>query len=360
MGDFKQSMASVLRKYGSRYMARGDWSHVRCRFFCSRPRRCAARVYDRYVDLVETAKSRVGLSRIGWSSAQLAAYEYLWGRLDSDSDKALLEDVVALRVLGHNAFYFKRNMETFGKVYRLIEKHGKHIRGTEYVSVNLGDIMSDLGRIDVEVSPFVLASYVCGQYQHEAISPRLGDFCIDFGAFMGETSLLMAEKVGDGGKVFAVEFGSSQLGALNRNLGRNATLASRVEVWDRPFWSESNVGVYVSGQGGTTAISFTPLSNSNTERLETLSLDEAVEVYRVNKLDFIKMDVEGAEYPILKGGVNCLRRFKPKLAISIYHSDEDFDRIPRLVDSLGCGYKFSIGHYSPFFPETVLYASVSR
>ena len=72
--------------------------------------------------------------------------------------------------------------------------------------------------------------------------------------------------------------------------------------------------------------------------------------------DFIKMDIEGAELSALKGGIETIKKYRPQLAISIYHSDDDFINIPMyLYDNLE-NYEFRLGHYSPYMLETILYA----
>ena len=72
--------------------------------------------------------------------------------------------------------------------------------------------------------------------------------------------------------------------------------------------------------------------------------------------DFIKMDIEGAELSALKGGIKTIEKFRPQLAISIYHSSEDFVNIPLYLKENLEHYKFRLGHYSPGLSETVLYA----
>jgi hypothetical protein len=58
----------------------------------------------------------------------------------------------------------------------------------------------------------------------------------------------------------------------------------------------------------------------------------------------------------LRGGERSIRRWKPKLAISLYHRPEDFFVIPLWLDALGLGYRFHLDHYSIHHEETVLYA----
>src|SRR5690606_33131118 len=63
----------------------------------------------------------------------------------------------------------------------------------------------------------------------------------------------------------------------------------------------------------------------------TRSIDNLVEVGDINKIDFIKMDIEGSETKALLGAVRSIERFKPKLAIAIYHGDYDIFGIPLLI-----------------------------
>ena len=68
------------------------------------------------------------------------------------------------------------------------------------------------------------------------------------------------------------------------------------------------------------------------------------------------MDIEGAELSALKGGMEIIKKYRPQLAISIYHSSEDFVNIPLYLSENLENYKFRIGHYSDTIIETVLYA----
>lgn len=74
------------------------------------------------------------------------------------------------------------------------------------------------------------------------------------------------------------------------------------------------------------------------------------------KVTFIKLDVEGAEYEALKGAECIIRKYKPKLAISVYHKWEDIWELPKLILSYCPEYTFYLRHYSLSSEETVLYA----
>ena len=88
----------------------------------------------------------------------------------------------------------------------------------------------------------------------------------------------------------------------------------------------------------------------------TTTIDDTVEQHLLDRLDFIKMDIEGAEIHALKGAEKSLTKFHPKLAISLYHSIDDFRAIPRSLDSLGLRYKYYLEHHTIYENETVLFA----
>lgn len=88
-------------------------------------------------------------------------------------------------------------------------------------------------------------------------------------------------------------------------------------------------------------------------QIETVSLNTYLKDKNCN---FIKMDIEGAEYPALRGAMDVIRRDRPILAISIYHSVEDYYRIPDYLMGMLESYRYYIRHHALILSETVLYA----
>lgn len=72
---------------------------------------------------------------------------------------------------------------------------------------------------------------------------------------------------------------------------------------------------------------------------------------------FIKMDVEGSEYNALLGAKNTICANRPKLAICIYHSDEDMLRLIELIHEMVPEYYLYVRQHSNSCGETVLYAA---
>lgn len=72
--------------------------------------------------------------------------------------------------------------------------------------------------------------------------------------------------------------------------------------------------------------------------------------------DFIKMDIEGAEFGALKGSCKTIQSYKPVLGICLYHKAEDLITIPQYIKSLNPEYKLFLRHFSNSASELVLFA----
>ena len=91
-------------------------------------------------------------------------------------------------------------------------------------------------------------------------------------------------------------------------------------------------------------------------KVQTISIDKFSQLHPDLKVDYIKMDVEGAEQNALKGAIKTIQRDRPQLAISIYHTPQDFVEIPLYLHKNLKNSVFKLGHYCPNAAETVLYA----
>lgn len=69
----------------------------------------------------------------------------------------------------------------------------------------------------------------------------------------------------------------------------------------------------------------------------------------------IKMDIEAAERAAIMGAKNIIAKYKPTLAICVYHRVDDFFRIPDLILGICGDYKLYFRHYSTGLVESVMY-----
>ena len=97
-------------------------------------------------------------------------------------------------------------------------------------------------------------------------------------------------------------------------------------------------------------------STNNEKCIETIVLDKFLTL----PYSFLKADVEGYEQRILLGAQKGIQRYKPLLAICIYHSAVDFYKIPLLIKEIVPEYKLAVRHHLNTLSETVVYAYIEN
>ena len=92
--------------------------------------------------------------------------------------------------------------------------------------------------------------------------------------------------------------------------------------------------------------------------IEAVTLDDDIK----EKVNIIKMDIEGAEFKALEGAKKHIKEDTPTLLISIYHGFNDLIRIPKLIKSINKSYNFYLRYYGGnIFPtEIVLIAKKKK
>ena len=148
----------------------------------------------------------------------------------------------------------------------------------------------------------------------------------DIGAFKGDTAIFFADAVGREGMVYSFEPVKSNYDYLVKNIKLNG-LQDIVTPVNKGCSDKSGVLKLVSAESGT-PWSFLSEEEDTDEEAEVTSLDDFVASNNINKLDFIKMDVEGWEYKVILGARNTIKRLKPKFAIPLYHNTSDLFTIP--------------------------------
>jgi FkbM family methyltransferase len=139
---------------------------------------------------------------------------------------------------------------------------------------------------------------------------------------------------------------------MRSNFDRNPQLSERIALVPHALSHVAGEPVRFAAKG---AASFMFAQGEIEARTDTI--DALVERQGLERVDFIKMDIEGAERAALIGARNTIARHKPKLAISGYHSEDDLIIIPMLIKRLHPDYEIHFGHYTNFEWETVVYAA---
>jgi FkbM family methyltransferase len=301
---------------------------------------------------------------ISFVAPHISNLEWLFSKLADEQSKHTLVEVIAYRALGHRKIKLSMNNPKHWENLRLAETLivGDKQIPTGFMHFKLQEM--DLNKIGYPIRFFfspvgVVIDFIEQQYRCQtpdyAVECEPGDQAIDAGGCWADTALYFAHKVGSAGKVHSFEFLPSNLEIYRRNLDMNPELKLRVDLIQNPIWSTAGEEIAIDANGPGTRLRPDELE-SGKMKFCTESIDHLVETGRIAKVDFIKMDIEGAELAALRGAEQTVRRFKPKLAITVYHSLNDFWEIPMYLESLNLGYRFSLRHFTIHSEETVLYA----
>lgn len=95
------------------------------------------------------------------------------------------------------------------------------------------------------------------------------------------------------------------------------------------------------------------VSENGTEVIQCMTIDMFGDTF---KPTFIKMDIEGMEIAALKGAEKTIKKYKPSLAVCVYHDLSHLWKIPKMIYDMNHSYKFYLRNYQIMGLETVLYA----
>lgn len=279
-------------------------------------------------------------------------HEWLYTRLDPAS-RALMAKLLAFRLLGHR----RVPLPLTGARHRELVEQARSCM----VEEKTGDLgfLGHRDRYDLTPLGYPIVAdvhvlnvqhcFLLEQYRHDPVAVRPGDVVVDGGGCWGETALYFAHLAGPGGRVISFEFEPGNLELLERNLERNPELAARIEIERRAIWSASDEALSFQSNGPGTRVGAGAMAGASV-------LTRAIDDLAVDRVDFIKLDVEGAETAALRGAEQTIRRCRPRIAAAVYHRPEDWIDLPAFLDGLELGYRFALGHFTMHAEETILYA----
>lgn len=292
--------------------------------------------------------------------------EDLYQRLSDEESRQILLQVLAYRALGQTRVKLPLNNVSYWASIEAIEKK---IQGAECIDLRFNGWqayrvdLTDFGypivlfsRPPNVITQFVLQQYRC-QTPEATIEASEGDVVLDAGGCYGDTALYFSRKTGSNGRIYSFEFLPDNLEIFRRNLALNPSLSERISIVERPLWSKTGEKIFIEGSGPGARV--LPTSRDpNAKQIVTLTIDDFAHDNNLKKVDFIKMDIEGAELQALRGAAETIRHFRPKLAICVYHSLGDFWSIPAYLDTLNVGYRFYLRHFTIHAEETILFAKL--
>lgn len=198
----------------------------------------------------------------------------------------------------------------------------------------LNKIMDWMGNNPRPCDRIIYHEVVMDQCYTRYYNIRPGDHILDAGSHLGVFTIYAAERAGKDGLVISYEPDKQNFKLLQNFVSMlNPDRDAKVLCINSALWSHSGIGILertVSNSGGHQIHEIQGMT-SKLDRSNIISLVQVTDLW--NKLDFIKLDVEGSEVRVLNGMIDLLKKFKPFIAMEV-HSDTLFREIKNILEPL--------------------------
>jgi FkbM family methyltransferase len=150
---------------------------------------------------------------------------------------------------------------------------------------------------------------------------KKGDIVLDIGGNIGQTALMMAKKLGNTGRIYSFEPWPGTFQQLKKNLSLNPDISNKIQFENVALGAApDNLMMYqdcISNNGGNRMVPQTLATSNGKVAVPVSTIDIFAGQHKLNLIDFIKIDVEGFEFKVLKGGMETIIKYKPLLFVEL-------------------------------------------
>lgn len=333
-GDQGMGVAALLRENG-----------ISVHYFCDNNKS----LYGEFVK---------GIEVIAPAALTTLAGEYIVINNDSYRDAKKIQ-LLELGIAAENIYTFDAFNPLFkGMTRKYVEEHFAEFEKSYNL---LDDVLSKKSFLNYLKGVYTgnleyYAEIACGDdYFPQDIAPKRRDHVfLDVGAYNGNTIEAFIEFAGDYEKIYAFEpFAESAQMVKDKDFSNTEVYVAAASDYT------GKKDFYCNNYGNLTMVTTILEEGARHEKitLDTVAIDD---VLNGRKATFIKMDIEGSELDALHGAEKTIQKYKPFLAICIYHKKEDLITILPYLKSIVPGYKMYIRHHSKTASDLVLYCIAER
>jgi FkbM family methyltransferase len=199
---------------------------------------------------------------------------------------------------------------------------------------------------------FCLAEFVSGYNEH----------FVDVGAYVGDIiETFIWKKLGSFDKIYAFEPMEKQYKAMvirTKRLINEWGIDDGKIVLEKAGISDVMQKQFISIDKNRVNGSVFFDDDCETQNREEISIYTLDNYFKDKKVTFIKADIEGYEMKMLKGAENVIKKYKPKMALCVYHKLTDMFDFIDYLQKIVPEYTFRLRHHSYNSTETVLYCNI--
>jgi len=254
--------------------------------------------------------------------AERASRTNLSVRTTFDMIKILDEDGARqIRLSRNNAVYLLDILNAFDYYYNSAEpiliKSGNRQFGIVDFSTPRFHEISGFADFPI-MCPSLTEPFVTIQQYLDFANLNEGGIAIDLGCYSALTSIAFSKKVGESGRVIALEPDPVNYFAAEKNIHYHLlhNKLSNITLMANAAGAASGPIRFSSeGSMGSAAISIVGDFRGESINVDCITLQDVVDLNRLDKVDFVKMDIEGSEEAVIASSDNFFRRYKPRIII---------------------------------------------
>lgn len=175
-------------------------------------------------------------------------------------------------------------------------------------------------------------------------TPGQGSIVVDVGAHIGIYTIMSAKRVGKNGKVIAIEADPANFRILERNIKLNQ-LTNVIALNRAAFSRQTRLKLYLpQEQSGRTIYNTVMADRAQNEdpfvEVEADTLDAILNSQGLPAIDWLKIDVEGGEYEVLRGAHSTISNSKNLSLMVEVHGSEMFTPVSQFLTAQNCKITF--------------------
>ena len=210
--------------------------------------------------------------------------------------------------------------------------------GNFWISEGEGEERKEEGEAGQEALAWLLwevTVYEAYQGHEDTVLP--GDTVVDAGAHVGVYTRYALKR--GAARVISIEPDPANILCFERNfsgeIASGKVILIKAGVWNE----ESDLELQIHDHISSRATLFTMDGIARSITVPVKPLDDIVDELQLDRVDFIKMDIEGAERQALEGARRTIQRFRPRMAICTYHMHDDPVAVPEVTLKIQSDYR---------------------
>ena len=253
----------------------------------------------------------------------------------SDKDVTIVESMIGriqhLFENGDTSCYLPDESE---RIYRNQKNYSRVVRLNDHCFV--------CRNFKLPINVFETSTFACNYGLDLIDHPEYADGkdIIDAGAYIGDSALVFGRFFSKCRRIYAFEPDAKSYGLMEKTIAMN-NLANVIPV-GLALGDSNTEGVLTSHDMGANLVN--RQFGQETEKDRTVMVVRLDDYVTQNNIvpGVIKTDLEGFEMHFLRGALDTIKKYRPILVLSIYHSADDFFGIKPFIEDLDLGYRFKL------------------